>query len=44
MITMIKELGLNQVSGKQLSFNNYNDIFASLEILYSSIKKKVQRQ
>jgi len=30
-----QELGLNQVSGKRLSFNNYNDIFASLEILYS---------
>ena len=30
-----QELGLNQVSGKQLSYNNYNDIFASLEILYS---------
>ena len=34
-----KELGLNQLGGKDLSYNNYNDIFASLEIL-SSLKKK----
>ncbi len=33
-----KELGLNQLGGKDLSYNNYNDIFASLEIL-SSLKK-----
>ena len=32
-----KELGLNQLSGKDLSYNNYNDIFSSLEIL-SSLK------
>jgi phosphoribosylaminoimidazolecarboxamide formyltransferase/IMP cyclohydrolase len=32
-----KELGLNQLGGKDLSYNNYNDIFASLEIL-SSLK------
>ncbi|MDA7606308.1 bifunctional phosphoribosylaminoimidazolecarboxamide formyltransferase/IMP cyclohydrolase [Pelagibacteraceae bacterium] len=31
-----KELGLNQLNGKELSHNNYNDIFASLEILLSS--------
>jgi phosphoribosylaminoimidazolecarboxamide formyltransferase/IMP cyclohydrolase len=29
------ELGLNQLSGKDLSYNNYNDIFSSLEILQS---------
>ena len=33
------KLGLNQLSGKDLSYNNYNDIFASLEILLSSGKK-----
>lgn len=27
-------LGLKQISGKELSYNNYNDIFASLEILF----------
>ena len=31
-----KELGLRQLNGKELSYNNYNDIFASLEILLSS--------
>jgi phosphoribosylaminoimidazolecarboxamide formyltransferase/IMP cyclohydrolase len=30
-----KDLGLNQLAGKDLSYNNYNDIFASLEILFS---------
>jgi phosphoribosylaminoimidazolecarboxamide formyltransferase/IMP cyclohydrolase len=30
-----KELGLDQLGGKDLSYNNYNDIFASLEILFS---------
>ena len=30
-----KELGLNQLGGKDLSYNNYNDVFASLEILFS---------
>ena len=30
-----KELGLKKVSGKDLSYNNFNDIFAALEILYS---------
>jgi len=33
-----ESLGLKQLSGKELSFNNYNDMFAALEIL-SSIKK-----
>jgi phosphoribosylaminoimidazolecarboxamide formyltransferase / IMP cyclohydrolase len=32
-----KELGLKQLGGKELSYNNYNDMFASLEIL-SSLK------
>ncbi len=32
-----KRLGLNQISGKYLSHNNYNDIFSSLKIL-SSLK------
>ena len=32
-----KEMGLNQLGGKDLSYNNYNDMFASLEIL-SSLK------
>jgi len=30
-----KELGLNQLGGKDLSYNNYNDIFSSLKILFS---------
>ena len=30
-----KELGLNQLGGKDLSYNNYNDMFSSLEILSS---------
>ena len=33
------KLGLNQLNGKELSYNNFNDIFASLEILFSSGKK-----
>jgi len=32
-----QNLGLEQLNGKELSFNNYNDMFAALEIL-SSIK------
>ena len=32
-----KELGLNQLGGKDLSFNNYNDLFAALDML-SSLK------
>ena len=34
-----KQLGFNQIHGKELSYNNYNDMFASLEIL-NSLKKK----
>ena len=34
-----KELNLKQLSGKELSYNNYNDIFAGLDILFS-IKKE----
>ena len=30
-----KQLGFNQIHGKELSYNNYNDMFASLEILNS---------
>jgi phosphoribosylaminoimidazolecarboxamide formyltransferase/IMP cyclohydrolase len=30
-----KKLGFDQVHGKELSYNNYNDMFASLEILKS---------
>ena len=33
-----RHLGLNQIQGKELSYNNYNDMFASLEIL-DSLKK-----
>ena len=33
-----EELGLKKIKGKALSYNNYNDIFAGLEIL-SSFKK-----
>ena len=33
-----KDIGLSQLSGKDLSYNNFNDIFAALEIL-SSLKK-----
>ena len=33
-----KHLRFNQIHGKELSYNNYNDMFASLEIL-SSLKK-----
>jgi len=32
------ELGLYQFSGKELSYNNYSDIYASLEILFSCKK------
>jgi phosphoribosylaminoimidazolecarboxamide formyltransferase / IMP cyclohydrolase len=34
-----QDLKLKQLNGKELSFNNYNDMFAALEIL-SSIKKE----
>tara|TARA_B100000575_G_scaffold287329_1_gene285537 strand:- start:2483 stop:4033 length:1551 start_codon:yes stop_codon:yes gene_type:complete len=33
-----KELKFNQIHGKELSYNNYNDMFASLEIL-DTLKK-----
>ena len=33
-----KQLGFNQIHGKELSYNNYNDMFASLEIL-QTLKK-----
>ena len=33
-----KHLGFNQIQGKELSYNNYSDMFASLEIL-DSLKK-----
>ena len=32
------DINLHQLSGKDLSYNNYNDIFAGLEILYSNLK------
>jgi phosphoribosylaminoimidazolecarboxamide formyltransferase/IMP cyclohydrolase len=34
-----KNLGFNQIHGQELSYNNYNDMFASLEIL-NTLKKK----
>ncbi len=34
-----EDIGLEQLNGKELSFNNYSDMFAALEIL-SSIKKE----
>jgi len=34
-----RELGFTQLNGKELSYNNYNDIFASLDLL-GSIKRK----
>ena len=33
-----KQLGFEQIHGKELSYNNYNDMFSSLEIL-STLKK-----
>ena len=33
-----KNIELEKIAGKELSFNNYNDIFASIQVLYS-IKK-----
>ena len=33
-----EDLKFNQLNGKELSFNNYNDIFAGLEILFSDFK------
>jgi len=32
------DINLQQLSGKELSYNNYNDIFASLDILFSNLK------
>ncbi len=32
------DINLQQLSGKALSYNNYNDIFAGLDVLYSSLK------
>ena len=32
------ELGLKKLNGKELSYNNYNDIFAGIEILFSEKK------
>ena len=39
-INDIKEdnLNLNKISGKELSYNNYNDIFAAMDILFSEKK------
>jgi phosphoribosylaminoimidazolecarboxamide formyltransferase/IMP cyclohydrolase len=34
-----KDLNLDQLSGKDLSYNNYNDIYSSLDILFSFKKK-----
>ena len=31
-------INLNQLSGRELSYNNYNDIFAGLDVLFSNIK------
>ena len=33
------QIGLSQLNGKELSYNNYNDIFSSLELLLSTGKK-----
>ena len=35
-----RDLGLKQLSGKELSYNNYNDIFSSLEVLLPIKKNK----
>ena len=36
-----REIGFKQIHGKELSYNNYNDIFASLEVLGSIQGKAV---
>ena len=39
-----KEIGLKKITGKNLSYNNYNDMFSGLEILNSlkeSLKKRL---
>tara|TARA_B100000886_G_scaffold340164_1_gene308226 strand:- start:558 stop:1382 length:825 start_codon:yes stop_codon:yes gene_type:complete len=35
-----KQLGFTQLHGKELSYNNYNDMFAALDVLRSLKKKK----
>ena len=37
--TIGKGIGLEKLNGKNLSYNNYNDIFAAIEILKSTKKK-----
>ena len=37
-----RELGFTQLNGKELSYNNYNDIFASLDLLMSIQGKSAQ--
>ncbi len=32
------DINLHQINGKDLSYNNYNDIFAGLDILFSNLK------
>ena len=32
------DINLSKLSGKDLSYNNYNDIFAGLDVLFSSLK------
>ena len=32
------DINLQQLGGKELSYNNYNDVFASLDILFSNLK------
>ncbi len=40
-VTSLKneDINLSKLSGKDLSYNNYNDIFAGLDILFSSLRK-----
>ena len=37
-----KHLGFSQIHGKELSYNNYNDMFASLKIL-NTLKKILEQ-
>ena len=37
-----KELGFSQLQGKELSYNNYNDMFAALDVLESLKKNMAQ--
>ena len=39
--TIGKGIGLEKLNGKNLSYNNYNDIFAAIEILKSTKKKNL---